>query len=97
MTPDEREFFILVDEYVRGVHCCFVAEMDLRTEETGYQLCFRPLGETIDSPRRYACKYLVFPTEQVRTASKLKALPMAVATQLDSELPSLREPERMSS
>jgi hypothetical protein len=86
MTSNKTRFFTLVDEYARERHRCFLAEMDLRTEETGYYLCFRPLNVSIDSPERYACRYLVATVEQVRTAVEMGALPATLIEILDPEL-----------
>ena len=44
MTPEKSTFFQLLDGYARSRHRCFLAEMDLRTEELGYSVCFRPLN-----------------------------------------------------
>jgi hypothetical protein len=43
MTLEKSTFFQLLDGYARSRHQCFLAEMDLRTEEIGYSVCFRPL------------------------------------------------------
>ena len=43
MTLEESTFFQLLDGYARSRHQCSLAEMDLRTEEIGYSVCFRPL------------------------------------------------------
>jgi hypothetical protein len=40
---EKSVFFQLLDGYARSRHQCFLAEMDLRTEELGYSVCFRPL------------------------------------------------------
>jgi len=58
-----------------------LAEMDLRTEELGYFLCFRPLGEGD------AYKYLMVSTEDVKSGQ----LSTSLVGQLDAELPKLKQ------
>ena len=85
MTTDKTKFFQLVDAYARTRHQCFLAEMDLRTEELGYFLCFLPLGA------RDAYKYLMVSTEHVKSAVSRGQLPTSLVDQLDAELPKLKE------
>lgn len=85
MTPDETRFFELVDDYARTRHRCFLAEMNLRTKELGYYLCFRPV-ESPNPSGQYACKYLMVPTEHVESAGHEEQLPPSLANQLDAEL-----------
>jgi hypothetical protein len=92
MTTDKTLFFQLVDAYARTPHRCFLAEMDLRTEELGYFLCFRPLGTSDDLSSRYACKYLMVSTEHVKAAVSWGQLPTSLVDQMDAELPKLRPP-----
>ena len=63
----------------------FLAEMDLRTEEFGYSLCFRPLGPSDDS------KYLMVSTEIVKSAVSGRQLPTSLVDQLDAKLPKLKQ------
>ena len=84
MTPDKTKFFQLVDAYARTRHRCFLAEMDLRTEELGYFLCFRPMGASD------AYKYLMVSTEHVRAAVSQRQLPTSLVDQLDAELSELK-------
>jgi hypothetical protein len=90
MTPAETRFFQLVDAYARTRHRCFLAEMDLWTEETGYNLCFRPLDVGENSPARYARTYLTVPTEQVKTVGSRQQLAPSLIDQLDTELSELK-------
>jgi hypothetical protein len=85
MTLDKTTFFQLVDAYARTRHGCFLAEMDLRTEELGYFLCFRPLGASD------AYKYLMVSTEDVKSAVSRQQLPTSLVDQLDAELPKLKQ------
>ena len=85
MAPDKKRFFQLVDAYARTRHRCVLAEMDLRTEELGYFLCFRPLGASD------AYKYLMVSTEDVKAAVSRRQLPTSLVDQLDAELPKLKE------
>ena len=85
MTIDKTTFFQLVDAYVRTRHRCLLAEMDLRTEELGYFLCFRPL----DASDAY--KYLMVSTEDVKAAVNRRQLPTSLVDQLDAELPKLKQ------
>jgi hypothetical protein len=91
MTPDETRFFQLVDDYARTQHRCFLAEMDLWTEDVGYNLCFRPIDVGENSPARHACKYLTVPTEQVKTAGSRQQLPTFLVDRLDAELSELKK------
>lgn len=91
MTPDEKKFFQLLDAYARNRHRCFLTEMTLRTEEHGYATCFRPLDAGDKSSLRYACKYLMVPTEHVKAASSQQQLPTSVVDQLVAELPELKQ------
>lgn len=92
MTTDERMFFELLDDHVRARHGCFLAEMNFRTEEVGYYLCFRPLGGSPydDSSARYACKYLSILPEEMEAAARKQELPPSFVNQLDDELKKLR-------
>lgn len=91
MISKQTGFFELVDAYARTQYGCFLAEMDLRTEELGYTLCFRPLGMRLTSPTRYACKYLLVPTEHVRAVNSRQQLPSSLVDQLDAELSQLKQ------
>ena len=79
-TTDKTRFFQPVDAYARTRHRCYLAEIDLRTEELGYFLCFRPLGASDDY------KYLMVSTEHVRAAGNRQQLPTSLVDQLDAEL-----------
>lgn len=93
MTPRQKSFFELVDAHARSRYSCFLAEMDLRSEELGYTLCFRPLGGSPDedSAARYACRYLLVRTEYVRAVSIQQQLPASLVEQLNAELSMLRQ------
>jgi hypothetical protein len=54
-----------------------------------YDLCFRPSREMIDSPNRYACKYLSVSLEEVRLASELEILPSLLTERFARELSAL--------
>jgi hypothetical protein len=90
MTVEENIFFALVDDYARSNFRCFLAEMSLRSEQTGYHLCFRPLDGTVNSPRQYACKYLLVPVDQVTISAVAQTLLDSLLQQLDPELSYLR-------
>lgn len=85
MTTDKTRFFQLVDAYARTRHQCFLAEMDLRTEELGYFLCFRTLGASD------AYKYLMVSTEDVKAAVSRRQLPTSLVDRMDAELPKLKQ------
>src|SRR5215469_11383792 len=89
VTPDESRFFTIVDVYARTRHRCFLTEMSPGTKDTGYSLCFRPLGLTMDSPNRYACKYIRVTIEQVRVVGEGNTLSVSLTGKLDSELAAL--------
>lgn len=90
MTPPERAaVFKLLDDYSRNRHRCFVAEFDLDKAESYYHVCFRPTGVSLDSPNRYACRYLHIGIGEIMEAVEKKELPVSVIEQLDKELPSL--------
>lgn len=90
MTPDERTFFELVDDYARTRHRCFLAEMNPRTKELGYSVCLRPLDLSENSDP-FACKYLTVPAEQVEFAGRREHLPAALVDRLDAELSKLKQ------
>jgi hypothetical protein len=89
MTSAKAVFFELADEYARTRHQCFLAEMDLRTIEIGYNVCFRPL-EVTENSDPYACKYLTVPTEQVEFTGRRGHLPGALVDRLDAALSELK-------
>lgn len=89
MTPEETNCFILLDEYARTRHKCFLAEFFLSTIQTDYVLCFRLTGNGEESPNRYACRYLYIEPDVVRTAGENEKLPECVTELLDKELPKL--------
>ena len=90
MTPTETRFFELVDHYARTRHACFLAEMNFRTKELGYDLCFRPTGTSENPTGRYAHKYLRIATELVEAAAHREQLEPFLASELDTELSKLR-------
>jgi hypothetical protein len=89
MTPAETRFFQLIDDYARTRHRCFLAEMNPRTRELGYSVCFRPLSTSPNPSGRYACKYLMVSTEHVEAAGHGQELPPSLVDQLDAELSEL--------
>jgi hypothetical protein len=91
MTTDETSFFKLFYEYARKQHNCFLAEMFLRTQETGYYLCLRPVSVRQDSSSRYKCKYLLIPADQVRSAAETGTLPVSLIERVDLELSALSQ------
>jgi hypothetical protein len=91
MTPDETTFFQLLDAYARTRHQSFLAEMTPRTDELSYYICFRPVDVSEDSPSRYACKYLIVSTKDVKAAGSRQELPTSLVDQLDAELPKLKQ------
>jgi hypothetical protein len=91
MTAEKTIFFTLADEYARSNFRCFLAEMDLRSEEHGYYLCFRPLDVRIDSPARYACKYVLVPVAQVKSSASARELSDLIIERLAPELSLLRQ------
>lgn len=69
-----------------------MAEMtpdSLMNKDTGYFLCFRPLAVRVNSPHRYACRYLCVPLEEVRLIRKDKLLTASLKKRLDSGLADL--------
>jgi|ERR1700693_4177357 len=91
MTPDETLFFHLLDAYARTRHRYFLAELTLRIEELGYWVCLRPLDTSENSSDPHACKYLMVPTEQVRSAGRREQLPSSLVDQIDTELSKLNQ------
>ncbi len=90
MTPDERAIvFRLLDDYSRNKHRCFVAEFFPDKVGTDYHVCFRPMRGDINSPNRYACRYVDISAQEVAEAGDRKELPVSVTALLDKELPSL--------
>jgi hypothetical protein len=91
MTPTEKCCFELLDKYSRSEHACFLAEMFLSADASGYQLCFRPVDGTRSSSNRYACLYLEIGTEEARASASCKLLTDDIVEWLDSELPALSQ------
>ena len=89
MTTDKTKFFKLVDEHVRNRLGCFLAEMDIVTDEAGYSLCFRSLGGNRNSPARYACRYLRVPVDLISASVESGVLPTALIERLETELSAL--------
>ena len=87
MTPEqEGGCFKMLDGYSRRNHKCFLAEMDLIVSKEVYALCFRPLGVSIDSPNRYACRYLYATVQDLMNAAHVQRLPQSISEMLDREL-----------
>ena len=89
MTPYEGRLFKLVDKYARNRYGCFLAEMDVWTDETGYSLCFCVVNITYDSGDRYACRYSSATLDEVIMAGKTGILPLTLVQQLDAEFSGL--------
>jgi hypothetical protein len=83
--------FALLDNYSRGKHKCFVAEMSLNDAGTYYVVCFRPADVRNDSPNRLACRYVNIDTMQTDTIGQTQALPISITEKLDGELSELRQ------
>jgi hypothetical protein len=91
MSAVETKLFKLLDHYSRARQKCFLAEMFLDESEEEYVLCFRPADARIDSPNRYACRYLRILAEEASAIAKEGVLSVDVVEMMDAELPSLRE------
>lgn len=89
MTLEETNCFKMLDEYARGRHRCFLAEMDLDADKARYSLCFRPAEAAKDSPNRYAYRYLYIGADEVGATGQ--ALPTSIIEMLDRELPTLQQ------
>ena len=85
-AEEKRRCFKLLDEYARPNHNCFVTEFFLSREASAYNVCFRPLGVSKDSPNRYDCKYVQFDLENVRAMASGRSLPTSISDQLDQAL-----------
>jgi hypothetical protein len=92
MTTEETNCFVLLDEYARTRHRCFVTEFFLSAIQIEYVLCFRPTGVSVQSPNyRYACRYFYIDTAVARMAGRNKKLPESITELLDKELPKLAQ------
>jgi hypothetical protein len=91
MNTEETQCFKLIDHYARAAHACFLAEFFPKNDGRNYYLCFRPTGGTIDSPDRYASRYLVIEVEQVQSIGSQASLPDWAMQVLDSELLEFRK------
>jgi hypothetical protein len=90
MTPEEKgRCFRMLDEYSRRNHKCFLAEMDLNVKRGVYTACFRPLGLSVDSPNRYACRYLYASVDDLTNAVHAGRPSQSVSAMLDRELKEL--------
>jgi hypothetical protein len=86
MTSDESKLFLLLDEYSRKHHQCFLAEMLPNSSRTEYTLCFRPAQVSAQSADRYSCRYIHAGTVEARIAAETGALSPALIERLDEEL-----------
>jgi hypothetical protein len=87
ITTEERlACFKLLDEHARTKHHCFVAEFFLQEQSETYFVCFRPVESTTN---RFACKYLQFGIEEIRTMASSQSLPLSTTNQLDEALTAL--------
>lgn len=94
ITTEERAVcFKLLNEYARTKHNYLVTEFFLSPLSDVYFVCFRPVGGTKDSPNRYACKYLQFGMEDIRTMASAESLPDSDADRLDEALSMLPKNE----
>jgi hypothetical protein len=89
MTADETRFFRMLDGYAKIRFRCFLAEMTLRTNELGYDVCFRPLDASESSPNRNVCKYLFIAPNLVKDAAEAERLPVSLMERLNDDLSSL--------
>ncbi len=84
MTPDESQFFRILDAYSREQHGCFVAEMFPDDNRLEYVVCFRPV---VGSPAsQYAYRYIRISVQEVRAAAEAGSLSPAVLDDLKTEL-----------
>jgi hypothetical protein len=86
MTSEETRVFKLIDKYSRDRHGCFVSEMFLGKARTAYTVCFRPTGVKVDSPGRYACRYLDIEASEVKSTAEEGILMASITQKLDREL-----------
>lgn len=63
--------------------------MDLNVAKGAYALCFRPLGAGVNSPNRYACRYLYASVQDLMSAARVGGLPQSISEMLDRELQDL--------
>src|SRR5262252_1775330 len=57
MTSYEKRLLMLLDDYAKRKHQCFVTEMFLNPAKTAYTVCFRPTTAGMDSADRNSCRY----------------------------------------
>lgn len=91
LRKDEwSQLFQLMDNYSRKRLNCLVTEFFLSREKAEYFICFRPLGvTTIESPNRFACKYVTIAVQEAKKMAHNHALTVHFAAELDRSLPTL--------
>ena len=90
ISSQKAELFKLLDNYSRTRHQCFLAEIFLDDAKTKYWLCFRPVGERLDSTDQYACSYVQIGLSAAGNASDKNFLDESLTELLDSKLSQLR-------
>jgi hypothetical protein len=67
MTIEETRLFVLLDDYAKSKHRCFLTELFMNEDHTRYFACLRPSGSLRDDSERFACVYLQIDLDEART------------------------------
>lgn len=87
MTPNEKSFFEIVDDYVRTHHQCLITEMFLSGTNLEYVICFGPLVSAGEQDRRSGCKYVYVAINEVQKIGQARNLSDVLRETLDTQLP----------
>jgi hypothetical protein len=86
MTIEETQLFVLLDNYAKSKHRCFLTELFMNEDHTRYSACFRPSGPLRDDSERFACVYLQIDLDEARTIGSQNAIRTAIVRDLDEKL-----------
>jgi hypothetical protein len=86
MTIEETQLFVLLDNYAKSKHRCFLTELFMNEDHTRYFACFRPSGPLRDDSERFASVYLQIDLDEARTMGSQNAITTAIVRDLDEKL-----------
>jgi len=83
---------MLLDDYAKRKHQCFVTEMFLNPAKTAYTVCFRPTTAGMDSADRNSCRYCEIEATEALNAGTAAAFLPSITEKIDKELVTLSPP-----
>jgi hypothetical protein len=85
MAIEQSHLFELMESYARR-HRCFVAELFVNDQGTGYFVCFRSDTPSRESPSRFDCVYATIDLDRARDAIAMCELDKDFTGQTDARL-----------